>query len=576
MPSAACAPERLNGHRALLGSQSALNPASQPPSSQPLGLPTLASTQLPTPQFHQPSSQLARNAMPCATRVSGPALLVLAEQPWPGSGSWVSVLTGTTDGRPRCAAMSRLGNVWADVMKRDQESEGPDGGREGEGAARQQTKGALFTHLCVPLGRHLSCVFFSLRSLLYLDTLSCYLPTLVSIYKHFHQNLTTNTDNMPLPRGIYRADQVGSFLRPKEVLAAREAASKGDMTRAQLREVEDRHIADVARSQIANGLRAVTDGEYRRAWFHIDFLVNLDGVAHITEGNIPSTNVTTHGVTPPKLAVVGKLGHPRPVQVDDFNHLEAQIPADKKASVTTKVCIPSPTMVHFRGGRDSIDKDAYPTLEPFFDDLVAVYRAEIRDLYAAGCRFLQLDDTNLAYLCDPGMRTEAAARHGDPNALAEQYADLINRAIAERPKDMVIGIHLCRGNYRSQWFAQGGYEPVAEVLFKKLDVDVYFLEFDDPRSGDFSPLRHLPVDKTVVLGVMSSKKAGLDDEAEIVRRLNEAASHCPRGLDQLCLSHQCGFSSTVEGNDLTEEQQWAKVRLEVDIAKKVWGEDLSK
>ncbi|EHA53435.1 hypothetical protein MCOR27_006022 [Pyricularia oryzae] len=377
---------------------------------------------------------------------------------------------------------------------------------------------------------------------------------------------------MPLPHGVYRADHVGSFLRPKEVLAAREAASKNEISRQQLREVEDKHIAEVAKSQSTNGLRSITDGEYRRAWFHIDFLVNLDGVAHISDGNMASTNITTHGMTPPKLAVVGKLGHSKPIQVDDFKHLEAQIPADLKDKVTTKVCIPSPTMVHFRGGREAIDDKAYPTLEPFFEDLIAVYRAEIRDLYAAGCRFLQLDDTNLAYLCDKGMRTEAEKRHGDPNALAEQYAKLINDAIAERPKDMIIGIHLCRGNYRSQWFAEGGYEPVAEVLFKKLNVDVYFLEFDDPRSGDFSPLRHLPSEKIVVLGVMSSKKAELDDREEIVRRLNEAASYCPRGIDQLCLSHQCGFSSTVEGNELTEEQQWAKVRLEVDIAKQVWGD----
>ncbi|KAH8771754.1 hypothetical protein F5883DRAFT_550361 [Diaporthe sp. PMI_573] len=234
-------------------------------------------------------------------------------------------------------------------------------------------------------------------------------------------------------------------------------------------------------------------------------------------------------------------------------------------------------MVHFRAGREAIDKDAYPTLEPFFDDLVRVYQEEIADLYAAGCRFVQLDDTNLAYLCDEGMRKEAAARHGvQPEELAENYAKLINAAISKRPKDMTIGIHLCRGNYRSQWFAQGGYEPVAETLFKKLDVDVYFLEYDDARSGDFSPLRHLPENKVVVLGVLSSKKPELDDKKAIINRLNEAAKYCPKGLDQLCLSHQCGFSSTMEGNDLSQEEQWAKIRLETEIAKEVWGDDLSK
>ncbi|KAH8160704.1 hypothetical protein CIB48_g7524 [Xylaria polymorpha] len=232
-------------------------------------------------------------------------------------------------------------------------------------------------------------------------------------------------------------------------------------------------------------------------------------------------------------------------------------------------------MIHFRNNRDTIDEKAYPTLEPFFEDLARVFQEELDDLYKAGCRFVQLDDTNLAYLCDPKMRAEAEQRHGDANVLARQYASLINAAISKRPKDMTIGIHLCRGNHRSQWFAQGGYEPVAEVMFKELDVDVYFLEYDDARSGDFSPLRHLPPQKVVVLGVMTSKRAEPDDRAQIINRLREAATFCPRGLDQLCLSHQCGFSSTSEGNDLSEEEQWTKLRLQVDIAKEVWGDDLS-
>ncbi|KUI57282.1 Uncharacterized protein YxjH [Cytospora mali] len=382
---------------------------------------------------------------------------------------------------------------------------------------------------------------------------------------------------MPLPQGVYRADQVGSFLRPKAVLNARNEAAAGKISTAELRKVEDEHVAQVVKEQVENGIRAVTDGEFRRAYFHIDFCVHLDGVE--MQGNISSTNVTPHGLpTPPRLVVTGKLGHPKPIQVDDFKFLDGQIEKlGLKGQATAKVCIPSPTMVHFRGGRETIDKDAYPTLEPFFDDLVRVYQEEIADLYAAGCRFVQLDDTNLAYLCDEGMRKEAATRHGeDPAQLADNYAKLINAAISKRPKDMTIGIHLCRGNYRSQWFAQGGYEPVAETLFKKLDVDVYFLEYDDARSGDFSPLRHLPDHKVVVLGVMSSKKAELDDKEAIISRMKEAASFCPKGLDQLCISHQCGFSSTMEGNDLTPEEQWAKVRLEVEIAKELWGDDLSK
>ncbi|KAL2186551.1 methionine synthase-like protein [Thermothelomyces heterothallicus CBS 203.75] len=383
---------------------------------------------------------------------------------------------------------------------------------------------------------------------------------------------------MPLPAGVYRADHVGSFLRPQPILRARETLDTATpISAADLRKLEDEHITEVVQKQIASGLQSVTDGEFRRAWFHIDFLQHLSGVER--HGSLSSTNVTSHGVTPPKLAVVGKLGHPQPIQVEDYKFVESvrqKVAAGSDKKVTTKVCIPSPTMVHFRGGREAISTEAYPTLEPFFDDLVKVYQAEIADLYAAGCRFVQLDDTNLAYLCDAGMRAEAAKRHGeDPQKLTKQYAALINAAISQRPKDMVIGIHLCRGNFRSQWFAEGGYEPVAEVLFRELDVDVYFLEYDDARSGDFSPLRFLPENKTVVLGVMSSKKAELDDKDAIIRRLNEAAKFCPRGLDQLCLSHQCGFSSTMEGNDLSEEQQWAKIRLEVEIAKQVWGEDLS-
>lgn len=219
-----------------------------------------------------------------------------------------------------------------------------------------------------------------------------------------------------------------------------------------------------------------------------------------------------------------------------------------------------------------IPKSVYPDLTPMFADIAKAYQDEIQSLYDAGCRFLQLDDTNLAYLCDPSMRDSASSRHGvTPEEITTQYAELINAAISKRPSDMVIGIHLCRGNYKSQWFASGGYEPVAQVLFQKLNVDVYFLEFDDARSGDFAPLRFLPEGKIVVLGVMSSKTAKLDDKESIIKRIREAAEYVPKGLDQLCLSHQCGFSSTMDGNELSEEEQFAKMRLEVEIAKEVWG-----
>jgi 5-methyltetrahydropteroyltriglutamate--homocysteine methyltransferase len=378
---------------------------------------------------------------------------------------------------------------------------------------------------------------------------------------------------MPLPTGVYRADHVGSFLRPKAVLDARTDAANGKITGEQLRKVEDEWVNYVAKKQIENGLSSVTDGEFRRAYFHLDFLKHLAGIEEKGQvGNIRHKD----GFSPPTLVVKGKLGHPEAIQVEDFKFLEEAIKANG-GKASPKVCIPSPTMVHFRGGRASIDISAYPDLDVFFDDLARVYQEELDSLYQAGCRFVQLDDTNLAYLCDPDMRKAAEQeRNEDLSTLPRKYAELINKAISKRPADMKIGIHLCRGNYRSKWFASGGYEPVAEVLFKELNVDAYFLEYDDARSGDFSPLRHLPEHKVVVVGVMSSKKNTLDDKDEIVRRLKEAATYTPKGLDQLCVSHQCGFSSTAEGNELSEEEQWAKVRLEVEIAKELWGDDLSK
>ena len=376
---------------------------------------------------------------------------------------------------------------------------------------------------------------------------------------------------MPLPYGVYRADHVGSFLRPKEVLDAR---AKG-VTSDELRTIEDKHVSSLVPKELENGIRSITDGEFRRAYFHLDFLKHLDGVE--VQGSMNSTNSSLEGWQPPRLVVTDKLAHPKPIQVDDFLFLQSHISKNGQSNhATPKVCIPSPTMVHFRGDRSTISTEAYPTLDPFFTDLAKVYQQELQSLYEAGCRFVQLDDTNLAYLCDKSMRQQAETRHGiSASQMTKQYIDLINASISSRPKDMIIGIHLCRGNHRSQWFAQGGYDPVAESLFKDLNVNVYFLEYDDARSGDFSPLRHLPRDKIVVLGVMSSKNANLDDKREIKRRLNEAADFCPEGLKQLCLSHQCGFSSTMEGNQLSEEEQWDKIRLEVEIAKEVWGDDLS-
>lgn len=388
---------------------------------------------------------------------------------------------------------------------------------------------------------------------------------------------------MPLPLGVYRADHVGSLLRPKEILQARADLPPGSNDTSSLRPLEDEHIASVVRKQLQNGIRSVTDGEFRRAFFHLDFLQHLGGVD--VEGSIASTSSSKDGMMPPRLVITGKVKHVKPIQLDDFLFLEKQIAQARQEGViaenervSTKVSIPSPTMCHFRGSRDTISKEAYPDddLKTFFEDLATAYQAEIKSLYDAGCRFLQLDDTNLAYLCDPKMRAGASDRHAlSAEEITEQYASLINAAISQRPKDMIIGIHLCRGNYRSQWFASGGYEPVAQVLFQKLNVDVYFLEYDDARSGDFAPLRFLPEGKVVVLGVMSSKVPELSDKELIVKRLNEAASFVSKGLDQLCVSHQCGFSSVMEGNELSEEQQWAKIRMEVEIAKQVWDQDIS-
>ncbi len=349
----------------------------------------------------------------------------------------------------------------------------------------------------------------------------------------------------------FRADQVGSLLRPAAVHDARARRANGEISAAELRDVEDVAIAEAVAKVEDLGMHSVTDGEFRRAWFHLDFLQQLEGVAVTGSIAASSDAATTVHLTPPKLSVVGPLRHVRDIQVDDYRYLASIV------TETPKVSIPSPTMVHFRGGRAAIDIDAYPDLEKFFAELAACYRAELDALYSAGCRYVQLDDTNLAYLCDPVMRAGAAERGEDPDQLPHAYAELINAVIVGRPDDLVVAIHLCRGNYRSTWFAQGGYEPVAEVLFNELDVDAYFLEYDDERSGDFAPLRFVPADKTVVLGLVTSKRPELESVESLAVRIEEASAYVP--LDQLCLSPQCGFASTVEGNQLTADEQWAKL-----------------
>jgi len=362
----------------------------------------------------------------------------------------------------------------------------------------------------------------------------------------------------------FRADHVGSFLRPPELLAARDRRAKGEISQAELRVVEDAAIRDIVRFQENAGLSGITDGEFRRTYFHIDFLEQLEGVE--TKGGIAVSFHTAQGnveFAPPVMKVTGPVRHVKPIQVADFEFLKS---VTKR---TPKVTIPSPTMLHFRGGREAISRDAYPDLEAFYADVAAAYRAEIGALASAGCRYLQLDDTNLAYLCDAKMRDGARARGDDPDELPRRYARLINAAIAGRPAGMTVCIHLCRGNFKSAWVAEGGYEPVAQVLFNDLEVDGYFLEYDDARSGDFAPLRHVPKGKTVVLGLVTTKLDQLESKDYLKRKIDDAAKLVP--LDQLCLSPQCGFSSTVHGNVIAREAQAAKLALVVETANEVWG-----
>jgi 5-methyltetrahydropteroyltriglutamate--homocysteine methyltransferase len=363
----------------------------------------------------------------------------------------------------------------------------------------------------------------------------------------------------------FRADHVGSLLRTTEVKENRFKWKKGEISAEELRVIEDAGIAETVKKLEATGMKAITDGEFRRDYFHLDFLKELAGVS--VTGGIdanPNAKAAEDGFTPPILSVTGKLKHINDIQVADFNYLKTVV------SQTPKVSIPSPTMIHFRGGRKSIDINSYPDMDEFFADLAAAYREEIAHLYDAGLRYLQLDDTNLAYLCDPKMRAAAQARGEDPNELPRTYAALINSVIDNRPADLMVGIHLCRGNYRSTWFAEGGYEPVAEILFNDINVDRYLLEYDDERSGDFAPLRFMPNNKKVVLGIISSKKRELENIDDLCKRIDEAAQYMP--IENLCVSPQCGFSSTHHGNDMTHDDQWRKLDLTVNTALKVWGE----
>ncbi|HEY1229240.1 MAG TPA: 5-methyltetrahydropteroyltriglutamate--homocysteine S-methyltransferase [Ramlibacter sp.] len=364
-----------------------------------------------------------------------------------------------------------------------------------------------------------------------------------------------------------RYDHVGSFLRPKYLLEAREKKAKGEITPAQLREVEDKAIAEIVKFQEDIGLKSVTDGEFRRTYFHIDFLEQLGGV----KTDIPVTIRKPDGteeLAPPVIRVIDKVRHAKDIQKADFDYLKSKV----SAGHTPKVTIPSPTMLHFRGGRAGIDRKAYPELEPsFYDDVAQAYGDELRSLYAAGCRYVQMDDTNLAYLCDEKMREAARQRGDDPNELPHRYAKFINKVVAQKPQGMLLAMHLCRGNFKSTHAAAGNYEPVAEALLKERDIDAYFMEDAAERSGDFRPLRYLPKGKTVVLGLVTTKFGQLENKDMLKRRIDEAAKYAP--MEQLALSPQCGFSSTVHGNTIAVEDQRNKLRLVVETAQEVWGDN---
>jgi len=363
----------------------------------------------------------------------------------------------------------------------------------------------------------------------------------------------------------YRADHVGSLLRPKELLQAREDHKQGRLSATELRAVEDAAIRRVVAMQEEIGRQGVTDGEFRRGSWHMDFLYQVGGVTKVQD-NLTVQFRNEKGViefTPAALRVTGKLKLEKCIFGEDFKFLKSV------AKATPKLTIPSPSMMHYRGGRAAIDAALYPNLEPFWDDLGRVYADEIEALGKLGCTYLQLDDTSLAYLNDPTQREYITKLGGDGAHQHLTYIRLINSALAKKPSGMRVCTHMCRGNFRSSWVATGGYDHVAEALFGELKVDGFFLEYDDARSGGFEPLRFVPKGKMVVLGLVTTKKGELEKKDELKRRIDQAAKYVP--LEQLCLSPQCGFSSTVEGNALTLDEEIAKLRLIVETAREVWG-----
>jgi 5-methyltetrahydropteroyltriglutamate--homocysteine methyltransferase len=365
----------------------------------------------------------------------------------------------------------------------------------------------------------------------------------------------------------FRADQVGSLLRPPALAELRARHRRGEVDDAALRSAQDQAIREAVARQEAIGLQAVTDGEFRRDWWHLDFLARLDGVA-VQDHEGPKFKVAGQE-QPPIASVVGRVGCGRPIMVEDFAFL---------AGVTShvpKMTIPSPSMLHLRGGRAAVSRDAYPHMDDFWSDVAAAYRQAIAHLHAAGCRYLQLDDVAFAYLCDPQVQARCRANGDDPAALPSTYAAVIDAALQDRPADLRITLHTCRGNFKSAWVAEGGYDPVVEAMFSTR-VDGYFMEFDSARAGGFEPLRALmraPGDKKVVLGLVTTKLGALESVQALEHRIHEAARHVP--LERLCLSPQCGFSSTHHGNALSHDDQWRKLERVVEVAGRVWGAGLA-
>ena len=366
---------------------------------------------------------------------------------------------------------------------------------------------------------------------------------------------------MPLrTKPPFRADHVGSLLRPAALKEAREKFAKGALDAAGLKAAEDREIETVIRRQEEIGLKLATDGEFRRSWWHFDFFRALQGVEMISAPPIKFHGVETKAEAVKITGKIGFAGHP---MLEHFKFLKAH------CRVTPKMTVPAPSTFHFRQGRAMVSSEVYPDLDAFFADVAEAWKQAIRTFYDTGCRYLQIDDTAWAMICDPKEREHARARGDDPDRLPAIYREVTNSALSGKPSDMTVTMHSCRGNFRSTFIASGGYEFVAAELFGKVNIDGYFLEFDTERAGGFGVLRHLKGDKQVVLGLVTSKSGALEKKDDLKRRIDEATKYVP--LDQLCLSPQCGFASTEEGNVLAEEQQWAKLKMIVELAQEVWG-----